>query len=94
MAKITGKTKSGYAFEYDDRILTDWEFVNALALTQSGSDMQKMAASINAIELLVGKDNMASLVSHVKSTNDGYAPIEKIVAEFTEILSAKTNAKN
>ena len=92
MAKITGKTKTGFAFEYDDRILTDWEFASALALTQSGTDMEKMAASIKAVEFLVGPDNMANLLAHVKKQNDGFAPVEKIVAEFTDMLSE--NAKN
>lgn len=93
MATITGKTKTGYAFSYDDRILTDWEYASALALTQSGTDMEKMAASIKVVEILVGSENMEKLISHVKKQNDGFAPVEKIVAEFTDMLAEK-NAKN
>ena len=93
MAKITGKTKSGYAFEYDDRILTDWEFVQQLSITQSGSDVEKIAASTKVVELLVGKDKMDELVAHVRKHNDGFAPVESIVAEFTDMISGK-NAKN
>jgi hypothetical protein len=93
MAKITGKTKTGYAYSYDERILTDWEFVQLLSITQSGSDMEKIAASTKVVELLVGKDKMDGLITHVRNHNDGFAPVEGIVAEFTDMIAGK-NAKN
>ena len=93
MAKITGKTQTGYAFEFDDSVLAEWEFVTALAHTQSGSDTEKMTGTVQAVEMLVGKENMAKFIDHVKTQNSGHAPLDKIVAEFTDMLTTK-NAKN
>lgn len=94
MAKITGKTKTGYAFEYDERVLTDWEYISLLSVTQNGTDMEKIAASTKVVELLVGKDKMPGLIDHVRKTHDGYASVEDIIAEFTDMIGAKSNAKN
>ena len=94
MAKITGKTKSGYVFEYDERVLTDWEYVSLLSVTQNGTDMEKIAASTKVVELLVGKDKMPGLLDHIRKAHDGYASVEDVVAEFTEMISAKNSTKN
>lgn len=94
MAKITGKTKSGYVFEYDERVLTDWEYVSLLSVTQNGTDMEKIAASTKVVELLVGKDKMPGLLDHIRKAHGGYASVEDVVAEFTEMISAKNSTKN
>lgn len=94
MAKITGKTKTGFAFEYDDRMLEDWRYATALTRAQKGSDMEKMVAMVQLIELLIGVDNTEKLQEHVCKLNDGYIPDAKMIAEWNDMLEAKANAKN
>lgn len=92
MATITGKTKSGFEFEYDSRILSDWRYIELLSQIQTGSDMEKVSATTKAVKLLVGEDKMQSFIDHVANTNEGYAPIEQVVAEFLQMVDA--NQKN
>ena len=94
MAKITGKTKSGYAFEYDERKLNDWRLTSSFAHVQDGTDQEKTAAMVHAIEFLIGKENMPQLLEHVAKQNDGFIPNEAIVEIFIEIISQNKDAKN
>lgn len=94
MATITGKTKTGYAFSYDDKMLKDWRYATALARSQSGSDTEKVVAMVQLVELLIGKDETEKLQEHVCELNDGFVPDEKIIAELNDMLAASKDAKN
>ena len=94
MAKVTGKTKTGFAFSYDDRMLSDWRYATALARSQNGTDTEKLVAMVQLVELLIGKDEMVKLQEHVCELNDGFAPDDKIIAEWNDMLEANKNAKN
>lgn len=89
---ITGKTKSGFQFEYDERILTDWRFVSAVAKTTADNEVQKMIGITEVANLLVV--DMDALIEHLKKDNDGFAPSEKVMLEITEIMEASKTAKN
>jgi hypothetical protein len=89
---IKGKTKSGFQFEYDERILTDWRFVSAVAKSTADNDVQKMLGITEIANLLVV--DMDALIEHLKKDNDGFAPSEKVMLELTEIMNASKTAKN
>ena len=89
---IKGKTKSGFTFEYDERILTDWRFVSAVAKTTADNEVQKMLGITEIANLLVV--DMDALIEHLKKDNDGFAPSEKVMLELTEIMNASKTAKN
>ncbi len=89
---IKGKTKSGFQFEYDERILTDWRFVSAVAKSTADNDVQKMLGITEIANLLVV--DMNALIEHLKKDNDGFAPSEKVMLELTEIMNASKTAKN
>lgn len=89
---IKGKTKSGFQFEYDERILTDWRFVSAVAKTTADNEVQKMLGITEIANLLVV--DMGALIEHLKKDNDGFAPSEKVMLELTEIMNASKTAKN
>lgn len=89
---IKGKTKSGFQFEYDERILTDWRFVSAVAKSTADNDVQKMLGITEIANLLVV--DMDALIEHLKKDNDGFAPSEKVMLELTEIMNASKSAKN
>lgn len=89
---IGGKTKSGFAFKVDERILQDWRFVQALALAQSDVDTTKLKGANDVVTLLLGKE-ADSLVKHLMELNDGFAPTDKLMSEIGEIME-KVKAKN
>lgn len=89
---IKGKTKSGFQFEYDERILTDWRFVSAVTKSTADNEVQKMIGITEIANLLVV--DMNALIEHLKNDNDGFAPSEKVMLELTEIMEASKTAKN
>ena len=86
---VTGKTKSGFEYSIDERIVKDYPYVRALARLNRGDSAEKFIALDQLSTLMLG-DKVEDLISHVRKLNDGYAPIEAIGAEVTEIIGALT----
>lgn len=89
---INGKTQTGFKYEIDERILSDWRLTKALVKTQKGSDVEKLAGADEMIELLLG-DKADDLMKHLQKKNEGFAPMDKLMAEITDIMNA-VKAKN
>ena len=93
MAKITGKTKSGFEFSYDERILTDWEYLTLLRKLTSDdgsvSNTEKLAVTQDMFTVLLGEEQTKKLIEHVRKNNDGFATIEAITEEFNEVIQLK-----
>lgn len=83
---MKGKTQSGFEFEIDERIKTDWRITDAIADSQSDDNMKKIMAGKRLSELLLGKEDMDRLIKHVADLNDGFVPTEKIMEELTDII--------
>lgn len=91
MEKITGKTTSGFEFEYDKRILTDWDYISLLRvmLSDNSKNSEKLDATHRVFLMLLGEEQTKKLVAHIRNYNDGFAPIEAVVKEFKEIVEPK-----
>ncbi|MBO7423206.1 MAG: hypothetical protein J6T99_07470 [Oscillospiraceae bacterium] len=87
-------TKSGFEFAVDPRILTDWRFTMAVAKTQSGKDIEKLAGVEQMASLLLGDEQYQKLLEHVAEQNQGFVPAEAVIAEMTEIMEAAKEVKN
>ena len=91
MEKITGKTSSGFEYSYDERILTDWDFITLLG-TLSDTEVKETVKLANMRKLLfivLGEEQTNKLIAHIRELNDGYAPIEEVMNEVGEITSSK-----
>lgn len=88
------KTKSGFEYTVDPRILTDWRFTMAVAKIQTGTDLEKMNCVGEMLNLLLGNDQQTKLMEHIAKKNDGFVPAEAIMAEVTEIITKESAAKN
>ena len=78
---LKGKTESGFAFEIDESIGDDMEFVEALAAVDDNPlQMPKV------LEGALGKEQKTKLYDHVRN-DKGKVPIEKVLEEFVEILN-------
>lgn len=80
------KTKSGFVCEADERITKDWDFLTLLAHIDEGSELEQIKATEELLVKVIGRDGTDKLKEHVKD-EDGFAPIDRIIEEFKEILT-------
>lgn len=91
---VEGKTSSGFKFNVDERALTDWRVVRALEdVVEEGNETQATKKMDFAMSIILGKDK-EKLEQHVAKMNDGFVPAEKLMAEFTEIITSNKTIKN
>lgn len=91
---VKGKTKSGFKFEYDERILNDYELLEAIGkFDNAETKMQSVGALTKIVDYILG-NNKESFMEHIASQNDGFRPVDKIQNEMLEIISASNELKN
>lgn len=97
---ITGTTKSGFSFEIDERILTDYRYVrkSTKLMKEIASDEESELAVIDGmfelIEMVLGEDQANALADHIADQHDGYADITIVQKEFFEITASVKELKN
>lgn len=82
---IQGVTKSGFAFEVDEGIGSDFRVMEALADADSTDASAKLSGTVALVRLLLGEDGKQRLYRKLRAEY-GSVPTEKVVAEVTEIL--------
>ena len=89
---MKGTTKSGFKYSIDERATKDWRFIGLTKKMTKGDNIEQFNALDEALEMLLGgPEEKEKLLQHVEKDNDGYAPIEKVVEEFNEILGSVKN---
>lgn len=95
MALIKGKSKSGFIYEIDERRYRDWRLVKRLKDVQAvEEDADKMSATFEIAELLLGEEMLDKLVQFIADQNEGYAPIEIVEADIVSIIKKEELLKN
>lgn len=85
-------TKTGFKYTIDERATKDWRFISLTKKMNKGNAVEQFDALDEALNMLLGGEKEKErLLKHVEKKNDGYAPIEKVVEEFNEILSSVKN---
>lgn len=85
------KTTSGFEFNIDERVKTDWDFLEMVGnLQKNPSDLSMMKGLF--IKLL-GEKGFEKLKKHIKEQNDGFCPVEVLSKEFTEIVQSTNEIK-
>lgn len=90
---IEGKTKSGFKFKIDERILNDWRLVDAIGLSESDDASEQIRGVRNLVQLVLG-DQADALKKHIADNNDGFVPMEKMTDVITEIITTTKELKN
>ena len=90
---IEGKTSTGFKFSYDERLLTDWRIMEAISTADSPGNIKMVKGTTDLINFLLG-DNKDGLMEHIKKSNDGFIPVDKLRKELFEILGASKESKN
>ena len=89
--KIT--TKSGFKFDFDERIIQDWRVIKAMGRADNTDDPEEMlAGSVELVSLIFGKDEK-KLIEHIQAKNDGFAPVDVIKDELLSVFN-KAKLKN
>lgn len=83
---LKGKTKTGFEYEFDENLFKDYEPVELLAEVD---DNPLVLPQI--FKKLIG-DRVKDLKDHVRDEN-GVVDIEKMVAEFEDIISTQATLK-
>ena len=86
---MQGKTKTGFEFDIDDRILTDWRFTMALTKCQNGKGIDQLAGAQEMVSLMLGGDGLNRMMQHISDSHDGYVPAEAVMAEVQDIFESK-----
>lgn len=89
--KIT--TKSGFKFDFDERMVNDWRVVKAIARSENKDDHGEMVAgTADLVSLIFGADEKR-LIDHIMKKNDGYAPVEALREELFDVFNKVNAAK-
>lgn len=90
---MEGITKSGYKYNFDNRVLKDWRFVTALTKAQqSKTEFGKLEGVQEMVSLIFG-DKYEDYLKFVASKNDGYCDSDVVMSEIKEIFES-ANVKN
>jgi len=83
---IKGKTKNGFSYEINEKVLDDWDVVTMLDNVRRNKTSM---AEINALfEALISREAFAKLKDAVRERNeDGIVNYEAMVEELKDILS-------
>lgn len=90
---IEGKTKSGFKFSVDERIINDWDLVDAIGLSES-DDASEVIRGLREIARLVLGNQVDALKKHIAKTNDGFHPSDVMASELAEIITITKELKN
>lgn len=86
---MQGETKTGFKFDIDDRILSDWRFTMALTKSQNGKGLDQLAGAQDMVSLMLGEEGLERMMKHISDQNDGYVPAEAVMAEVKDIFESK-----
>ena len=94
MEKIKITTKTGFKFEVDERIFTDYRFVDAVAAaSDSDNKVGELRATTEIVNLIFG-DKKKEFMDHLKKKNDGFIPAEVVNNELQYVITQYNALKN
>lgn len=93
---LTGTTSTGFEFQVNEDVISDWRFITAIADAESGNGHAAIQGTAQLVRLLFDKKTEQKLMEHVKR-EDGIVPIQAVQAEVTDVfkfISENRVAKN
>lgn len=90
---IEGKTKSGFKFSLDERILDDWRFVDAIGLSESDDASEQIRGMRDLVKIVIG-DRYDAFKKHIADKNDGFIPRDAVTDLVIEIVNLSRELKN
>lgn len=84
MAKITGKTKTGFEFSIDEDARNDMELLENIIAIEKGA----YTAVPDVVVSLLGEEQKKKLYEHCRNKKTGRVPATKVFAEVGSIFNA------
>lgn len=91
---LNGKTKSGFEFQIDERLINDQRLLRLIVKSESEDASEKVIATEKLYTFLLGEKGYDDLIEHVMKNNDGFCPADVIGKEFLEIMNSAKDLKN
>ena len=87
---ITGVTKSGFSYEFDENRLDDMRYVDLLTtvMDDGAKEFDKIAATSRLMTMLLGEELKQALYQHIAEQHDGRVPVGAFRNYLEEIMSA------
>lgn len=86
---LKGKTKTGFAFEIDEKRLDNIELLDAIAEVANDN----IIALSNVSQLLLGKEQRKALYDHIRD-EDGMVSAKSFSDELADIFASAKETKN
>lgn len=86
---LRGKTESGFAYEIDEEVMDDYDFLEILCKIDDGDT----ALTVKMVDMLLGEKQKEELKKHLRTEN-GRVSAKKMLAEVMEIFRATKEGKN
>lgn len=90
---VEGKTRSGYKFKIDERVITTWQFVEACKKMASKDLNEQISGAVDYIDTVL-RDLKPSVIAHLEKKNDGFCSTEDLINETADIVNAIKESKN
>ena len=90
---MKGTTKSGFKFDIDERIVSDWRLVDAIGMAESDDPSEQIKGTRLVADLLLGKDKQ-KLIEFIQKKNDGFVPATQMTSAIAEIIESVKDLKN
>ena len=90
---IEGKTKNGFKYKIDERVMDDWRLLKHIAASESSDPSEQIRGASSLVTLLLG-DQEPAMMEFVAKKNDGYVPAKAVTEMVTEILTSVKDLKN
>lgn len=86
---ITGTTKSGFQFEFDERAAADIRANDMLAtILRKDADLSaQLVALSDYLNFVLGAEQKARLFDHIAAYSDGFVPSGAVGNELKDILA-------
>lgn len=90
---IEGKTKNGFKFKIDERVLDDWRLLTFIAMSESDNASEQIQGAYKLVSLLLG-DQEKEFMDFIASKNDGFIPSVVVSDTLAEIIKSAKELKN
>lgn len=88
------KTKSGFKFELDERVLNDYRLVRAIARADDKNNPHNVLGGLVDLVSLIFRKDEQRLMEHIAEKNDGFVDQERIKEEIADVFSQVKALKN
>lgn len=85
---VKGKTRTGFKFTCDGRLMHNVEFLEEFAAVQKGDGLEVF----DLIRRILGEDQKKALYDHIRD-EEGIVPLEAMKEELSDIFDALAEAE-